>query len=125
MIRPGFAPLDCMMRSTHVVNIAPEGDLPLDADVPQPDGEGEEQPRGGQEQRHPGDQHVGDHFPGAHGARDDVGVGGEGRSLRDNENDGGEQERQDDGRGLEERVLRASATRTPPPCRNAPTPCPR
>ena len=44
----------------------PQGDLALDADVPQPDGEGDQQARGDQEQGHPGDQHVRRHVPGPH-----------------------------------------------------------
>ncbi len=70
-----------------------EHDLPLHADVPQAGGERHQHARRGQQQRHPGHEHVGEAGDRADGAQDDLLVGRERGSPGGQEDDGGERPR--------------------------------
>ena len=98
-----------------------EGDLPFDADVPQPDGKCEEKAGRCQEQGHPGDKDVRDDLPGADGAENDVRIRGKGRRLGSKEDQCREEQGQEDGPDLDECMRDARFSHRPPLFRNCPS----
>ena len=108
MMSAGERPVSCSRRSTQVVSTAPRTIWPSTPMFHRPAANVTSTPDGGQQQRHPGHEHVGEAGERADGALDDLPVGREGRSAGRQQDDGGEHEGQDEGAHLEPDVDPAS-----------------